>query len=66
MDLAETPPSHLHDKLPVQPTFLTPAHLNTNYRHFLLFVDEFSLLSDRDLQPLEDFNKTIIEETAKK
>lgn len=44
---------------------LTPAHLNTNYRHFLLFVDEFHLLSERDLQPLEDFNKTIIAETAK-
>jgi hypothetical protein len=54
---------------PPQPTFplpaLTPAHLNTNYRHFLLFVDEFSLLSDRDLQPLEEFNKTILEETKK-
>ncbi|RSH84603.1 Mitotic exit network component [Apiotrichum porosum] len=42
------------------------AHLNTNYRHFLLFVDEFSLLSDRDLVPLEDFNKTILEETPRK
>ncbi|BEJ16544.1 hypothetical protein CspHIS471_0511490 [Cutaneotrichosporon sp. HIS471] len=41
------------------------AHLNTNYRHFLLFVDEFSLLSDRDLQPLDEFNKTILEETKK-
>lgn len=44
---------------------LTAAHLNTNYRHFLLFVDEFALLSDRDLQPLEEFNKTILEETKK-
>jgi MOB kinase activator 1 len=42
------------------------AHLNTNYRHFLLFVDEFSLLSERDLVPLEDFNKTILDETPKK
>ena len=59
------------------------AHLNTNYRHFLLFIDEvgefhtdkrsaadcsaqFSLLSEKDLIPLEDFNKTILEETASK
>ncbi|KIR25839.1 kinase regulator [Cryptococcus deuterogattii LA55] len=41
------------------------AHLNTNYRHFLLFVDEFALLSEKDLVPLEDFNKTILNETGK-
>ncbi|KIR40093.1 kinase regulator [Cryptococcus deuterogattii 99/473] len=41
------------------------AHLNTNYRHFLLFVDEFALLSEKDLVPLEDFNKTILNETDK-
>ncbi|CAD6587697.1 MAG: Mitotic exit network component [Tremellales sp. Tagirdzhanova-0007] len=40
------------------------AHLNTNYRHFLLFIDEFSLLTEKDLVPLEDFNKTILDESA--
>ena len=44
---------------------LTPAHLNTNYRHFLFFVDEFSLLSEKDLIPLEDFNRTILEESSR-
>jgi hypothetical protein len=27
--------------------------------------DKFSLLSDRDLIPLEEFNKSILEETSK-
>jgi MOB kinase activator 1 len=38
------------------------AHLNTNYRHFVHFVDEFQLLTDKDMMPLEDFNKTILNE----
>ncbi|WWC87555.1 uncharacterized protein L201_002445 [Kwoniella dendrophila CBS 6074] len=42
------------------------AHLNTNYRHFLLFVDEFALLSEKDLIPLEEFNKTILDETGRR
>ncbi|WWC98885.1 hypothetical protein V866_005779 [Kwoniella sp. B9012] len=42
------------------------AHLNTNYRHFLLFVDEFQLLSEKDLIPLEEFNKTILDETGRR
>lgn len=38
------------------------AHLNTNYRHFYLFVTEFQLVDRKDMVPLEDFNKAIQEE----
>jgi MOB kinase activator 1 len=38
------------------------AHLNTNYRHFLLFVTEFNLVDKRELQPLEEFNNAILTE----
>lgn len=42
------------------------AHLNTNYRHFFLFVDEFSLLSERDLMPMEELNRMILTDTLAK
>ncbi|KAH8080198.1 Mob1/phocein [Filobasidium floriforme] len=35
------------------------AHLNTNYRHFYLFVTEFNLVEKRDMIPLAEFNDTI-------
>lgn len=30
------------------------AHLNTNYRHFLLFVDEVGLLMDCHIDSIND------------
>lgn len=41
------------------------AHLNTNYRHFLLFVTEFSLVDKKELMPLADFNDAILNEEKK-
>ncbi|CED83826.1 mob1 phocein [Phaffia rhodozyma] len=38
------------------------AHLNTNYRHFLLFVTEFQLVDKKELQPLAEFNDAILTE----
>ncbi|GAA95064.1 uncharacterized protein L969DRAFT_89371 [Mixia osmundae IAM 14324] len=32
------------------------AHLNTSYRHFLLFVNEFSLIDRKELAPLAELN----------
>ncbi|TIA93364.1 hypothetical protein E3P99_00221 [Wallemia hederae] len=36
------------------------AHLNTNYRHFLLFIHEFKLVDTKELAPLADFNQSIL------
>lgn len=58
-----------HDNLRLNfcaPELTILAHLNTNYRHFFLFVDEFSLLSERDLMPMEELNKTILADTLPK
>lgn len=41
------------------------AHLNTNYRHFLLFVTEFQLVDKKELLPLADFNDAILNEMKK-
>ncbi|KAK2713239.1 MOB kinase activator-like 1 [Artemia franciscana] len=30
------------------------AHLNTSFKHFIFFVDEFSLIDRRELQPLQE------------
>ncbi|KHJ42301.1 Mob1/phocein family protein [Trichuris suis] len=30
------------------------AHLNTSFKHFILFVKEFNLIEEKDLQPLQD------------
>ncbi|KRX52925.1 Serine/threonine-protein phosphatase 2A catalytic subunit beta isoform [Trichinella sp. T9] len=30
------------------------AHLNTSFKHFILFVQEFNLIEDKDLQPLQE------------
>ncbi|KAJ9092907.1 hypothetical protein QFC21_006619 [Naganishia friedmannii] len=38
------------------------AHLNTNYRHFYLFVTEFNLVDQKDMAPLDEFNKAIDQE----
>lgn len=39
-----------------------PAHLNTSYRHFLLFVTEFALIEPRELAPLHELNEAILED----
>lgn len=41
------------------------AHLNTNYRHFYLFVSEFGLIDKKEMAPLEEFNKAIADEYQK-
>lgn len=38
------------------------AHLNTSYRHFLLFVTEFNLIDPKELAPLLELNEAILEE----
>ncbi|CAD6898672.1 unnamed protein product [Tilletia laevis] len=38
------------------------AHLNTSYRHFLLFVSEFKLIDPRELAPLAELNDAILAE----
>ncbi|PWN23713.1 hypothetical protein BCV69DRAFT_279637 [Microstroma glucosiphilum] len=38
------------------------AHLNTSYRHFLLFVSEFDLIDPKELAPLVELNEAILEE----
>ncbi|PWO00595.1 putative MOB1 protein [Tilletiopsis washingtonensis] len=38
------------------------AHLNTSYRHFLLFVSEFHLIEPRELAPLHELNEAILED----
>lgn len=36
------------------------AHLNTSYRHFLLFVTEFHLIDSKELVPLAELNEAIL------
>ncbi|KAG8955631.1 Mitotic exit network component [Tulasnella sp. 424] len=38
------------------------AHLNTSYRHFFLFVNEFDLVDKKELVPLEELNDAILAE----
>jgi len=38
------------------------AHLNTSYRHFFLFINEFDLVEKKELAPLEDLNDAILAE----
>lgn len=40
------------------------AHLNTSYRHFLLFVNEFQLVDPKELAPLNELNEAILDENA--
>lgn len=40
------------------------AHINTSYRHFLLFVTEFDLVDPKELAPLSELNDTILKEGA--
>ncbi|KAH8923007.1 Mob1/phocein [Atractiella rhizophila] len=36
------------------------AHINTSYRHFLLFVNEFDLIDPKELSPLNELNEGIL------
>ncbi|KDN43783.1 putative MOB1 protein [Tilletiaria anomala UBC 951] len=36
------------------------AHLNTSYRHFLLFVNEFGLIDPKEMAPLAELNEAIL------
>ncbi|KAI0921681.1 hypothetical protein AcV5_000795 [Taiwanofungus camphoratus] len=38
------------------------AHLNTSYRHFFLFVNEFDLVDKKELAPLDELNDAILAE----
>lgn len=40
------------------------AHLNTSYRHFLLFIREFNLVEQKELAPLAELNEAILDEGA--
>jgi hypothetical protein len=44
--------------------FYTLAHLNTSYRHFLLFINEFHLVDTKELAPLAELNEAILDEGA--
>lgn len=39
---------------------ILPAHINTSYRHFLLFVNEFGLIDKKELAPLHELNEGIV------
>ncbi|KAF8826683.1 hypothetical protein HHX47_DHR5000421 [Lentinula edodes] len=38
------------------------AHLNTSYRHFFLFINEFDLVDKKELAPLDELNNAILAE----
>ncbi|KAL7004003.1 Mitotic exit network component [Cystobasidiomycetes sp. EMM_F5] len=57
---SETFLTHLNVSLRVH---YHPAHINTSYRHFLLFVTEFDLVDSKELAPLAELNETILKET---
>ncbi|KAI0041564.1 Mob1/phocein [Auriscalpium vulgare] len=38
------------------------AHLNTSYRHFFLFINEFDLIEKKELAPLDELNDAILAE----
>jgi len=38
------------------------AHLNTSYRHFFLFINEFDLVDRKELVPLDELNEAILAE----
>jgi MOB kinase activator 1 len=37
------------------------AHLNTSFKHFILFVNEFQLIDKKELAPLEELIKILVE-----
>ncbi|KAI3617919.1 hypothetical protein CBS9595_003828 [Malassezia furfur] len=39
------------------------VHLNTSYRHFLLFVTEYHLIDPKEMIPLAELNEAILEES---
>jgi len=39
------------------------AHLNTSFKHFIFFVNEFQLIDKKELAPLEELIKTLTEES---
>ncbi|KAK9900455.1 Mob1/phocein [Cystobasidium minutum MCA 4210] len=40
------------------------AHINTSYKHFLLFVNEFDLIDAKELAPLAELNEPTLKEAA--
>ncbi|PKI85667.1 Mob1p [Malassezia vespertilionis] len=38
------------------------VHLNTSYRHFLLFVTEYNLVDPKEMAPLAELNDALLEE----
>jgi hypothetical protein len=47
------------------PCLIHPAHLNTSYRHFFLFINEFDLVDKKELAPLDELNDAILAEDMK-
>lgn len=39
------------------------AHLNTSFKHFILFVKEFDLIDPKELAPLSDLIESLILQT---
>ncbi|KAJ3157513.1 MOB kinase activator 1B [Irineochytrium annulatum] len=39
------------------------AHLNTSFKHFIFFVQEFQLIDKKELAPLDELIKTLTSET---
>ncbi len=55
----------LFDLFRLLPRLTSPgylAHLNTSYRHFFLFVNEFDLVDKKELAPLDELNDAILAE----
>ena len=38
------------------------VHLNTSYRHFLLFVNEYRLIDPKEMIPLAELNEAILDD----
>jgi MOB kinase activator 1 len=54
--------SHIHKIVQLD----CEAHLNTCFKHFVYFVKEFKLVDERELAPLSDTIKHMLEKDAKK
>jgi MOB kinase activator 1 len=54
--------SHIHKIVQLD----CEAHLNTCFKHFIYFVKEFKLVDERELAPLSDTIKHMLEKDSKK
>jgi len=40
------------------------AHLNTSFKHFIYFVQEFSLVDKKELAPLQELISQLVNKTS--